>query len=88
MHWEKSSLLLLTLIKNHIWSLRRDERSGVLIGTGGARRSDWPVREKRSIARVQGQATAGTQLAATISLPLANQTLSRLNSPYWILALG
>ncbi len=34
------------------WPLRRDERSGVLIGAGGRR---WRSREKRSIARVQGQ---------------------------------
>ncbi len=25
-----------------IWPCRRDERSGVLIGAGGTRRSDWP----------------------------------------------
>ncbi len=27
-----------------LWPLRRDYRSGVLIGTGGERRSDWPAR--------------------------------------------
>ncbi len=27
-----------------IWPLRRDDLSGVLIGEGGARRSDWPAR--------------------------------------------
>ncbi len=27
-----------------LWPLRRDDRSGVLIGAGGTRRSDWPVR--------------------------------------------
>ncbi len=27
-----------------IWSLRRDDHSGVLIGTGGMRRYDWPAR--------------------------------------------
>ncbi len=27
-----------------LWSLRRDEHSGVLIGAGGTRRSDWPAR--------------------------------------------
>ncbi len=50
------------------WPLRRDYHSGVLIGAGGGRRSDWPARvlvndvstridreparEERSIARV------------------------------------
>ncbi len=27
-----------------LWPLRRDEHSGVLIGAGGTRRFDWPVR--------------------------------------------
>ncbi len=27
-----------------LWSLRRDDHSGVLIGAGGRRRSDWPAR--------------------------------------------
>ncbi len=27
-----------------LWLLRRDDHSGVLIGTGGTRRPDWPVR--------------------------------------------
>ncbi len=27
-----------------LWSLRRDDHSGVLIGAGGERRSDWPAR--------------------------------------------
>ncbi len=27
-----------------LWPLRRDDRSGVLIGAGGIRRSDWPAR--------------------------------------------
>ncbi len=27
-----------------LWPLRRDYHSGVLIGTGGDRRSDWPAR--------------------------------------------
>ncbi len=27
-----------------IWKPKYDERSGVLIGTGGIRRSDWPDR--------------------------------------------
>ncbi len=26
-----------------LWSLRRDDHSGVLIGAGGERRSDWPA---------------------------------------------
>ncbi len=26
-----------------LWPLRRDDYSGVLIGAGGTRRSDWPV---------------------------------------------
>ncbi len=59
-----------------IWPLRRDDHSGVLIGAGGRRRSDWPARvlandistridresahEERSIARVQGQVAART----------------------------
>ncbi len=58
----------------HLWPLRRDDHSGVLIGAGGERRSDWPVRvlandlntridrqnvrKERSIARVQGQVAA------------------------------
>ncbi len=25
------------------WQLKRDDRSGVLIGAAGTRRSDWPV---------------------------------------------
>ncbi len=28
----------------HLWPLRRDDHSGVLIGAGGRRRSDWPAR--------------------------------------------
>ncbi len=27
-----------------LWPLRRDDHSGVLIGAGGRRRSDWPAR--------------------------------------------
>ncbi len=27
-----------------LWPLRRDDYSGVLIGAGGTRRSDWPAR--------------------------------------------
>ncbi len=27
-----------------LWPLRRDDHSGVLIGAGGERRSDWPAR--------------------------------------------
>ncbi len=30
--------------KIRLWSLRRDDHSGVLIGAGGTRRSDWPAR--------------------------------------------
>ncbi len=57
-----------------LWPLRRDDHSGVLIGAGWTRRSDWPARvlandvstridrysarEERSIARVQGQVAA------------------------------
>ncbi len=26
-----------------LWPLRRDDRSGALIGAGGERRSDWPA---------------------------------------------
>ncbi len=61
--------------KIRLWSLRRDDRSGVLIGAGGTRRSDWLARvdcwrsrEKRSIARVRGAidctraGTSGSQL--------------------------
>ncbi len=59
-----------------LWPLWCDGRSGVLIGAGGTRRSDWPARvlandvsaridrwpacEERSIAREQGQAAALT----------------------------
>ncbi len=28
----------------HLWPLRRDDHSGVLIGTGGTGRSNWPAR--------------------------------------------
>ncbi len=28
----------------HLWLLRRDDHSGVLIGAGGTQRSDWPAR--------------------------------------------
>ncbi len=38
--------------KIRLWPLRRDDHSGVLIGAGGARRSDWPAHEDRSIARM------------------------------------
>ncbi len=27
----------------HLWPFGRDDRSGVLIGAGGERRSDWPA---------------------------------------------
>ncbi len=37
-----------------LWPLRLDDHSGALIGAGGTRRSDWPARAERSIARVQG----------------------------------
>ncbi len=30
--------------KIRLWPLRRDDHSGVLIGAGGTRRSDWPAR--------------------------------------------
>ncbi len=30
--------------RNRFWPLRRDDHSGVLIGAGGTRRSDWPER--------------------------------------------
>ncbi len=49
---------------------RRDDQSGVLIGSGRAWRSDWLARvlandvsEERSIARVQGQVAAGCYVA-------------------------
>ncbi len=32
-----------------IWPLKRDERSGVLIGAGGTYRSDWPERVRGAI---------------------------------------
>ncbi len=64
--------------RNHLWSPRHDESSGVLTGAGGTRRFDWPacvsaanvrarridypVYEELSIARVQGQATARSEL--------------------------
>ncbi len=57
-----------------LWQLRRDDHSGILIGAGGERRSDWaahvlandvstridrqPAREERSIARVKAQVAA------------------------------
>ncbi len=50
------------------WSLRRDERSHVLIGTGGTWRSDWPEREKRSITR--GLAAVCTRLLQALHLVL------------------
>ncbi len=28
----------------YLWPLRRNDHSGVLIGAGGTRRSDWPAR--------------------------------------------
>ncbi len=27
-----------------LWQLMRDDHSGVLVGAGGTRRSDWPAR--------------------------------------------
>ncbi len=36
--------------KIHLWSLRRDDHLGVLIGAGGTRRSDWPARAKANDA--------------------------------------
>ncbi len=60
--------------KIRLWPLRRDYHSGVLIGAGGGRRSDWSARvlandvstridrqlarEERSIARVKAQVAA------------------------------
>ncbi len=62
------------VIRIRLWPLRRDDNPGVLIGAGGERRSDWPVRvlandvsmkidreqarEERSIARVYAQVAA------------------------------
>ncbi len=56
-----------------LWSLRRDDHSGILIGAGGTRRSDWPARvlandENRSIARAREErsiALVKAQVAAT-----------------------
>ncbi len=30
-------------LRTRLWSPRRDDRSGVLIGADGTRRSDWPT---------------------------------------------
>ncbi len=30
--------------RTHLWPLSRDDHSGVLIGAGWVRRSDWPAR--------------------------------------------
>ncbi len=58
-----------------LWPLRRDERSGVLIGAGGMRRSDWPelMSENRSIKRVQGLAAVCTQLLHIHKKPSGGQ---------------
>ncbi len=47
-----------------LWPLRRDDHSGVLIGAGGTRRSDWPVRalandENARIDRLHAQRDLG-----------------------------
>ncbi len=65
-----------------LWPLKRDDHSGVLIGAGGTRRSDWPARvlandvstiidrefacEERSIARVHLTVTASLANPARI----------------------
>ncbi len=41
------------MIRIHIWPPSRDDRSGVLIGTDGMRRSDWP-RARRLLVGAQG----------------------------------
>ncbi len=42
--WYSCSVVLRgCVIRIHLWSLRRDDHSGVLIGAGGTRRSDWPA---------------------------------------------
>ncbi len=69
--WRSCSGVPCGVYRIRLWPLTRDDHSGVLIGAGGGRRSDWPAhvlandvstridrwaaREERSIARVQGQ---------------------------------
>ncbi len=55
-----------------LWPLGRDDNSGVLIGTGGTRRSDWPVRVwandvSTRIDRLHTRARTSVQLSATVS---------------------
>ncbi len=80
----------------HLWPLRCDDLSGVLIGAGGARRSDWPARvlaydvsmridrqparEERSIARVQGQVAARTKLLHLLAVKMSYFLKSRVCS--------
>ncbi len=78
-----------------LWPLRRDDHSGVLIGSGGTRRSYWPARvlandistrierwpsrEERSIARVQGQVAASHYKASQLDGKTKNWTMKRLH---------
>ncbi len=40
--------------RSRLWPLRRDDHSGVLIGAGGTRRSDWPARVKANFESARG----------------------------------
>ncbi len=63
-----------------------DERSGALIGAGGAQRSDWPERvcEKQSIARNSLASVDANQimwLHETLDSPNIDYTLINANDP-------
>ncbi len=40
--WRSCSACHATVNRSRLWPFRRDDHSGVLIGAGGERRSDWP----------------------------------------------
>ncbi len=51
----------------HLWPLRRDDHSGVLIGAGGTRRPDWPARVLANYESIDNKTAgaSGSQLLQT-----------------------
>ncbi len=62
-----------------LWPVRRDDYSGVLIGAGGTRRSDWPARVLADDASTRiDRYFAREELAATVTHLLSVSMLADL----------